>query len=197
MLRHQILLTYNSFSNNFWFLRCHLPPGLVRANFHFSCRLGGDGGLSGPSFEPVESICCFSFSSIIPCSSKRYPPRESLCGVSFLLCIACAFFLFSCWNNNVYKWLTSLHIFNIWSANKEIYLPRGIQSTLNKWFPCLLVYAIHLTRRLFFVFPKYIEAWQHRLECSPFCSYWRYYPPPYEIRIVQVIVFLHNNIGYY
>ena len=49
------------------------PPGLVLANFHFSCRLGEDGGEMTSSEHDV-SFNLFNFSSIIFFSNKSYPP---------------------------------------------------------------------------------------------------------------------------
>jgi len=66
------------------------PDFLIQAFFHFTWRKGGDGGEVTPvsTFsDDVPCLDCF-FSTIIACSSFRYPERESSCGVTFFKAIS-------------------------------------------------------------------------------------------------------------
>jgi len=73
-----------------------LPEALVRATFHLTCLLIGDGGLStlaGFSLNNASSSTLFLFLSNNFFSSKSYPPRESRWGQSLCFWIDCAHFL--------------------------------------------------------------------------------------------------------
>ena len=76
-----------------------LPEALVRATFHLTCLLIGDGGsstLAGFSLNNASSFTLFLFSSNNFFSSKSYPPRESRWGQSLCFWIVCARFLKPC-----------------------------------------------------------------------------------------------------
>jgi len=59
-------------------------PSLVIANFHFSCRLGGDGG-ERTSSEVEESCNDLIFSPLSSFLINHNPPRQSI-GGEILMC---------------------------------------------------------------------------------------------------------------